>query len=151
MLLAYCIYAFYSAPGYGRYRKLIVGLILLDLAVVAVRTWSALDVNPEISRYLATGKHPRHNHCRDGRHLGGRRLSTGLCPSGDHARVPASSHHRQAVQGGVVGRCVDRHRPSDQMSFTIAVIMWVAFGLCFLAGETFGRRNQRVVVVGDWS
>ncbi len=147
MIVVYCIYSFYSAPAHHRYRRLIVGTVLLDLGVVAVRTWSALDTNPEVSRYLATGNVHEEivAQTADLWGIGGYQQAYAL-----PAIMLVFLHH------GLTGR---RYRAASwiivalgtmllvRMAFTIAVIMWVAFGLLLLAGETIGRRHQGGVIV----
>ena len=55
LLMIYSIFLYYFDGKYRRFQKFLSVFLFLDCVVVAINTYSQLQMNPLIARYLAAG------------------------------------------------------------------------------------------------
>lgn len=147
LVVASCIYSFYSAPGNHLQRRLIGTVALIDMAIVGIRTWLALNTNPDISRYLATG----------GAYEDITAVTSGLWGVGGYAYAYAlppvlliflhrglkrAAYWRSSLIIVAIGSAL-----LVKMAFTIAVIMWIVAAATLIAAELFGRRHRGAILI----
>ncbi|GAB3716106.1 hypothetical protein [Mariniluteicoccus flavus] len=142
LVVAFALYSFYSRHAVPAYRAIIVGIVILDMIVVGVRTWLELNINPEVSRYLATG----------GAYEDVAAATEGLWGIGGYAYAYAmpplllvflfhaltrQRFRRAAWVAVVVGTAL-----LIKMAFTIAVLLWVACAGLLILRHLVGRERR---------
>ena len=56
LIMVYSIFLYYFDERYRKFQKILVVFLFLDIVVVGINTFIHLQLNPQIARYLATGK-----------------------------------------------------------------------------------------------
>lgn len=154
LLVAYSMWCFYSDSRFRRERHLLVLVMLTDALITGVRTLVALQVDPQLSRYLATTEENRTavygSQSFDG--LGGYGFAYALPALIVVAMYYVARRHRHRallVMSVAFGLIV-----VFEMAFTTAIVLAFVLGLVFLVRDLIVEIELRLLlyaaVLGGW-